>query len=249
MPISDKFRKSKSSGTMTDEGGWEIDDLMLPPDRGALFGGSQPRNTSGTSNSSDSSDEAKTSRKTSLLSPSLNSSSPYLPNLGPRSRSGSFSSIGFGGASGSSANAASFATLLKTTDTSRLDVAQVKRMRAVLSSESPVWISEFVEEGGYSAMVTRLKELLSLEWREEQHDDQLLHELLRCFIALSTTDVSSNSSRDHERIYTLTIDESCREVELRYKACSQLPLLSSRAFSIQKRDLVIFPLENYSWNC
>lgn len=63
-------------------------------------------------------------------------------------------------------------------------------MRAVLSSESPTWIGEFVEEGGYAAMVTRLKELLALEWREEQHDDQLLHELLRCFVALSTTDVS-----------------------------------------------------------
>lgn len=195
LPISEKFRKSKSSGTVKDEGGWGVDDEMLPPDPSVTFGACQSRATSGASNSSDSSDEVKTSRKTSLLSTSLNSSSPNLPNYGPRSRSGSFSSVGFGGASGGNASAASFATMLKTTDTSRLDVAQVKKMRAVLSSESPVWIGEFVEEGGYSAMVTRLKELLSLEWREEQHDDQLLHELLRCFIALSTTDVSAAGMR------------------------------------------------------
>ncbi len=28
-----------------------------------------------------------------------------------------------------------------------------------------------------------------MEWRAEQHDDMLLHELLRCFVALSTTEV------------------------------------------------------------
>ncbi|KAK4695552.1 hypothetical protein P7C70_g8531, partial [Phenoliferia sp. Uapishka_3] len=33
----------------------------------------------------------------------------------------------------------------------------------------------------------RLKELLDTEWREEQHDDQILHELLRCFKALTLT--------------------------------------------------------------
>ncbi|KAJ1032461.1 hypothetical protein NDA16_000485 [Ustilago loliicola] len=85
----------------------------------------------------------------------------------------------------------SFATMLKCTDASRIDIARIKRMRAVLAAESPAWISTFIgtECGGYDAMLARLDELLAMEWRDEQHDDMLLHELLRCFVALSTTEV------------------------------------------------------------
>lgn len=62
--------------------------------------------------------------------------------------------------------------------------------------------------GGYSSLLTRLNEILEVEWRsvaifsrvylldshhllnrEEQHDDQILHELLRCFKALSTSEI------------------------------------------------------------
>lgn len=42
-------------------------------------------------------------------------------------------------------------------------------------------------KGGYSALLTRLNEILEVEWREEQHDDQILHELLRCVKAMSTS--------------------------------------------------------------
>lgn len=190
--ISDRLRKSKSSGSIFGEGEWEDVELMPPPDRSALFGGQRSRTASGNSHSSDSSStEAKGNKKTSLLSPNLNASSSYLAGSAQRSRSNSFSSAMNSSVGGSaSASATAFATMLKTTDSSRLEVARVKKMRAILSSESPTWIGEFVEEGGYSAMQKRLKELLDLEWREEQHDDQLLHELLRCFVALSTTDVS-----------------------------------------------------------
>ncbi|UTT93071.1 hypothetical protein NDA17_006409 [Ustilago hordei] len=85
----------------------------------------------------------------------------------------------------------SFGTMLKCTDASHIDIARIKRMRAVLAAESPAWISTFIgpECGGYDAMLTRLDELLAMEWRDEQHDDMLLHELLRCFVALSTTEV------------------------------------------------------------
>ncbi len=38
-------------------------------------------------------------------------------------------------------------------------------------------------------MLTRLNEILEVEWREEQHDDQMLHELLRCIKALSTSSI------------------------------------------------------------
>ena len=38
-------------------------------------------------------------------------------------------------------------------------------------------------------MLTRLNEILEVEWREEQRDDQMLHELLRCLKALSTSSI------------------------------------------------------------
>jgi hypothetical protein len=51
------------------------------------------------------------------------------------------------------------------------------------------WTEDFLRLGGYSALLTRLNEILEVEWREEQHDDQILHELLRCFKALSTSSI------------------------------------------------------------
>lgn len=71
------------------------------------------------------------------------------------------------------------------------------------------WSQEFLKLGGYSALLTRLNEILEVEWRqesfnltfcynfydidlfyrEEQHDDQVLHELLRCLKALSTSSI------------------------------------------------------------
>lgn len=92
-----------------------------------------------------------------------------------------------------------FATMLCATEARRIEVGRVKRMRVILASESPSWLGEFVEMGGYAAMLARLGELLEMEWREEQHDDQLLHELLRCFAALATTDVSCFLKRPGSR--------------------------------------------------
>jgi hypothetical protein len=51
------------------------------------------------------------------------------------------------------------------------------------------WSENFLIEGGYSALLSRLNEMLEVEWREEQRDDQILHELLRCFKALSTSSI------------------------------------------------------------
>ena len=182
--ISDRLRKSKSSGSIIADDSWEELNALSPPNKVALFGGGpQSRSTSGLSSTSAASHET---RKASQPSPVLSSASSVLALSGGRSRSGSFSSA----AMATNTTATFFATMLKTTDSSRLDVARVKKMRAVLSAESPSWIGQFVEQGGYAALLARLNELLSLEWREEQHDDQLLHELLRCLAALATTDVS-----------------------------------------------------------
>ncbi|KAI0076019.1 hypothetical protein K474DRAFT_1313687 [Panus rudis PR-1116 ss-1] len=90
---------------------------------------------------------------------------------------------------------ARYCNILLGSSSTQLDVEVVKKLRIMLRNEPASWTLEFVNAGGYSALLTRLNELLEVEWREEQHDDQMLHELLRCFKALSTSNVGCNALR------------------------------------------------------
>lgn len=69
----------------------------------------------------------------------------------------------------------------------QVSVDMARQLRVALSSESPTWIQAFIDAGGYQALLSRLDDLLQMEWREEQHDDTLLHEILRCIYAISST--------------------------------------------------------------
>ncbi|SCZ95238.1 BZ3500_MvSof-1268-A1-R1_Chr11-2g03376 [Microbotryum saponariae] len=80
-----------------------------------------------------------------------------------------------------------WAVRMRSSSSSALEVHEVARMRRRLRNETPGWVNDFLTNGGYVGMLERLKELLEMEWREEQHDDQLLQELLRCFKALTMT--------------------------------------------------------------
>ncbi|KAF8907264.1 armadillo-type protein [Gymnopilus junonius] len=82
-----------------------------------------------------------------------------------------------------------FCSILTSTSSTQLDIEDLKKLRLLLRNESATWSQEFLKLGGYSALLTRLNEILEVEWREEQHDDQVLHELLRCFKALSTSSI------------------------------------------------------------
>ncbi|KAF9223697.1 hypothetical protein BS17DRAFT_781078 [Gyrodon lividus] len=82
-----------------------------------------------------------------------------------------------------------FCSILSSSSSTTLDVEAVKKLRLMLRNETASWTEEFLRSGGYSALLTRLNEILEVEWREEQHDDQMLHELLRCFKALSTSSI------------------------------------------------------------
>ncbi|KAF8071848.1 armadillo-type protein [Lyophyllum atratum] len=82
-----------------------------------------------------------------------------------------------------------FFSILSGTSSTQLDTEDIKKLRLLLRNESASWSQEFLSLGGYSALLTRLNEILEVEWREEQHDDQVLHELLRCFKALSTSSI------------------------------------------------------------
>ncbi|KAG6334491.1 hypothetical protein ID866_4602 [Astraeus odoratus] len=88
-----------------------------------------------------------------------------------------------------------FCSLLFSSSSTMLDIDVVKKLRLMLRNESAAWTEEFIQSGGYTALLTRLNEILEVEWREEQHDDQILHELLRCFKALSTSSVGSFALR------------------------------------------------------
>ncbi|EJU05073.1 hypothetical protein DACRYDRAFT_114355 [Dacryopinax primogenitus] len=79
------------------------------------------------------------------------------------------------------------ASMLANTSATRVDVERVKKLRLMLRNEPASWTEEFLCHGGYVALCGRLRELLGVEWRDEQHDDRALHELLRCLKALSTS--------------------------------------------------------------
>ncbi|KAN0065619.1 hypothetical protein ACQY0O_000745 [Thecaphora frezii] len=209
QPIPVQMRKTKSSANLkesvSDAAGGDGDALERP-NKSNIFSNRSSRCASGSSVSSGSDSSSRNNPnikrgsadvlqglRGGLKSPNLGQGVSLLAlqgaaaTAGGRQRAMSFGkelSLG-------KDTPETFATVLKAADARRLDVAKVKRMRAVLASESPAWISQFVgpECGGYEAMLVRLDELLNMEWREEQHDDMLLHELLRCFVALSTTEV------------------------------------------------------------
>ncbi|KAF9264158.1 hypothetical protein L218DRAFT_253035 [Marasmius fiardii PR-910] len=88
-----------------------------------------------------------------------------------------------------------FVSILSGTSSTALDVESVKKLRLMLRNESASWTEDFLNADGYVALLTRLNEILEVEWREEQHDDQLLHELLRCFKALNTSTVGCAALR------------------------------------------------------
>ncbi|KIL67542.1 hypothetical protein M378DRAFT_159355 [Amanita muscaria Koide BX008] len=82
-----------------------------------------------------------------------------------------------------------FVSILSGTSSLDLDVELIKKLRLLLRNESATWSQDFLRQGGYSSLLTRLNEILEVEWREEQHDDKVLHELLRCLKALSTSSI------------------------------------------------------------
>ncbi|KAH9945049.1 armadillo-type protein [Epithele typhae] len=88
-----------------------------------------------------------------------------------------------------------YVSMLLGQSSTAMDVEVVKKLRLLLRNESASWTDDFVQNGGYDALLTRLNEILEVEWREEQHDDQMLYELLRCVKALSTSAVGCNALR------------------------------------------------------
>ncbi|KAJ9127585.1 hypothetical protein QFC24_000994 [Naganishia onofrii] len=89
------------------------------------------------------------------------------------------------------------AAFLRNAKTFEVDVDQVKKLRLLLGSESTSWVQTFIDAGGYKYLLLRLKDLLDVEWRSEQHDDQLFFEILRCIKGLTTSDPGKEAIIEH----------------------------------------------------
>lgn len=76
-----------------------------------------------------------------------------------------------------------------------MDVGRARKLRMLLRHETTGWVAAFLDAGGYDRVLDRLQDLLDIEWREEQHDDKMLYELLRCVKALSTSEVGKAALR------------------------------------------------------
>ncbi|RPD74973.1 hypothetical protein L226DRAFT_553062 [Lentinus tigrinus ALCF2SS1-7] len=90
-----------------------------------------------------------------------------------------------------------FVKILLGQSSTAMDIEVVKKLRLMLRNESTSWTETFIQHGGYDAVLTRLNEILEVEWREEQHDDQMLYELLRCVKALSTSAIGCSALRSY----------------------------------------------------
>ncbi|PBP25312.1 GTPase binding protein Rid1 [Diplocarpon rosae] len=67
-----------------------------------------------------------------------------------------------------------------------VEVGRLHKLRLLLRNETVAWTDEFIVQGGMGEIVGLLHRTMEVEWREE-HEDTLLHEVLLCLKALSTT--------------------------------------------------------------
>ncbi|KAF2866934.1 armadillo-type protein [Massariosphaeria phaeospora] len=68
-----------------------------------------------------------------------------------------------------------------------VEVGKLHKLRLLLRNETVDWVNTFMQDGGMTELVGLLHRIMEVEWREE-HEDTLLHEVLRCLKGLCTTD-------------------------------------------------------------
>ncbi|KAH4175623.1 hypothetical protein HBI81_001930 [Parastagonospora nodorum] len=76
--------------------------------------------------------------------------------------------------------------LKKTPKPGNVEVGKLHKLRLLLRNETVDWVDNFILEGGMTELVALLHRIMEIEWRED-HEDTLLHELLRCLKGLCTT--------------------------------------------------------------
>ncbi|KAI8935216.1 hypothetical protein NX059_007805 [Plenodomus lindquistii] len=76
--------------------------------------------------------------------------------------------------------------LKRTTKPQDVEIGKLHKLRLLLRNETVEWVDNFIQEGGMTELVGLLHRIMEIEWRED-HEDTLLHELLRCLKGLCTT--------------------------------------------------------------
>ncbi|GAA5952099.1 hypothetical protein JCM21900_006250 [Sporobolomyces salmonicolor] len=178
---------SASSSTRKEGGGGFKSTLLRKTKSNQSFGNSQSRSPSADSSKPRRPSHSRTASATSIL----------LRSFGKSSGAAVAAEVGRkdGGADGE--DAVWWAVRLRSTKCAVLEVKEMGKLRGRLRNEAPSWVDEFIKNGGYLGLLERLKEVLEVEWREEQHDDQILHELLKSFKALTLTACGKRALASH----------------------------------------------------
>lgn len=67
-----------------------------------------------------------------------------------------------------------------------VELSKIQKLRQILRNETVGWVEDFIARGGMTELANLLYRTIDVEWRED-HEDNLLHEILLCLKALSTT--------------------------------------------------------------
>ena len=70
-----------------------------------------------------------------------------------------------------------------------VEVGKAHKLRLLLRNETVGWVDGFIQQGGMKEVTELLYRIMKVEWREE-HEDQLLHEVLLCVKGLCTTELA-----------------------------------------------------------
>lgn len=87
------------------------------------------------------------------------------------------------------------AYLKKTPKPQQVEVGKLHKLRLLIRNETVDWVDNFIQDGGMTELVGLLHRIMEIEWRED-HEDTLLHELLRCLKGLCTTATALKQLRD-----------------------------------------------------
>ncbi|KNG51524.1 gtpase binding protein rid1 [Stemphylium lycopersici] len=87
------------------------------------------------------------------------------------------------------------AYLKKTPKPQNVEVGKLHKLRLLIRNETVDWVDNFIQDGGMTELVGLLHRIMEIEWRED-HEDTLLHELLRCLKGLCTTATALKQLRE-----------------------------------------------------
>ncbi|KAF1945342.1 hypothetical protein EJ02DRAFT_369730 [Clathrospora elynae] len=133
---------------------------------------------------SDSGDR-KTSSKANLI-PKSPSTRSLVSNASDRSVSNGAKAV----------KADEFITYLKKTPKPQhVEIGKLHKLRLLIRNETVDWVDNFIQDGGMTELVGLLHRIMEIEWRED-HEDILLHELLRCLKGLCTTATALKQLKD-----------------------------------------------------